>query len=123
MSDWTLFQWLGVPMATLLSLLATVRLVRRRSSPSISIFWLALWGIAAAAIAWPDSTTTVARTLGIARGSDLLLYCAVLAGFFGFWMMTLQQRRTQRDLTLLARAVALRDARPPIESDDSEPTL
>ena len=122
MSDWTLFQWLGVPMATLLSLLATVRLVRRRGSPSIGIFWLALWGIAAAAIAWPDSTTTVARTLGIARGSDLLLYCAVLAGFFGFWMMTLQQRRTQRDLTLLARAVALRDARPPIESDDSEPT-
>ncbi len=111
MADWTLFQQVGVPLAALLAVAAAIRLVRRRGGPVTATFWLLLWASAAAAIASPDVTTRVARALGVARGADLVLYCAVLAGFTGFWAMTVQQRRTQRDLTLLTRALAIQGAR------------
>ena len=111
MMDWTLFQQIGVPLAGVLAVLSAVRLARSRGGLLSGLFWLSLWTAAAVAIAFPDTTTQIARTLGIARGADLLLYCAVLAGFIGFWMLTVQQRRAQRDLTMMARAVALHHAR------------
>lgn len=106
----TTFQWVGVPLAVALAALAVTRFIRRPASRRVAGFWALTWLAAAAAIAAPNLTTTLARSVGISRGADLLLYCAVLGGFLGFWSVSVQLRRTQREITSLARTVALQGA-------------
>jgi hypothetical protein len=58
----------------------------------------------------PDLTTAIAHRLGIARGTDLLLYILVLAVLYGFIAIYLKLRRVRRELTLLVREIAIREA-------------
>lgn len=64
------------------------------------------------AILFPETLTWVASLIGVGRGADLLLYGLVL---FVFAFVYTQRRRnlaTQRQLTLLARRIALLSAVP-----------
>lgn len=56
---------------------------------------------------FPDSTTTMARALGIGRGADLLLYLLVIGTSFGFLVMYVKLRAVRRELTLLVRKIAV----------------
>lgn len=58
----------------------------------------------------PNWTTSIAHVLGIRRGTDLLLYLLVLAVLYGFLVMYLKLRRVRRELTLLVRQIAIREA-------------
>src|SRR5690554_153740 len=61
----------------------------------------------------PQVWTFAARLLGVGRGADLLLYITVLA-FLGFVATTYRRfRRIERDMTELARQVALQGAQAP----------
>jgi hypothetical protein len=61
----------------------------------------------------PDDTTVVARWLGVARGTDLMMYVLIIVFIF----TTLSTYMRFKDLELryarLARAVALQGARAP----------
>lgn len=61
-------------------------------------------------VIFPDATTTVANFLGIGRGVDLLLYGALVAGIGYVVTTTFRLRRVDRDMTILARKVALLEA-------------
>ena len=70
-----------------------------------------LFAIAAAvAIVLPDLTTTVAQAIGIGRGADLLLYGLVIAFLAQVVRSRLERERMRRQITDLARAIALREA-------------
>lgn len=69
-----------------------------------------VWIAAGVAIIWPQVTQVVAGTLGIGRGTDLLLYCAVVVMMVGFFMVYARIRRLRREVTLLVRHLAIRDA-------------
>jgi hypothetical protein len=58
----------------------------------------------------PDWTTSIAHVLGISRGTDLLLYLLVLVVGYGFLFVYLKLRRVRRELTLLVRELAIREA-------------
>jgi len=66
--------------------------------------------IATVAVIWPAVTTKLARTMGIGRGTDLVLYCSVVVMIVGFVMTYARIRHLRRQITLLVRAIALRDA-------------
>ena len=62
------------------------------------------------AVAFPDFTTRVANFLGIGRGVDLLLYGLIVV-FIGYAITSsVRVRRMDRDLTILARKIALLEA-------------
>ncbi len=71
-----------------------------------------LWIAAAVAVLWPELTTQAAKVVGIRRGADLLLYCTVIAMIVGFLMVYVRLRRLRREMTLLVRELALRQAEP-----------
>lgn len=71
-----------------------------------SMVWIA--GIVG--VLWPEATTDVAKFVGIRRGADLLLYCGSVAVMVGFLMIYIRLRRLRRDVTLLSRHLAIRDA-------------
>jgi hypothetical protein len=65
------------------------------------------------AVLWPDLTTSVANAVGVARGTDLILYGLVTV--FAYSALATAQRihRLQHDITVLTRELALsRPARP-----------
>ena len=75
-----------------------------------SLIWALVWLVAGGAIIWHDVTSVIARALGIGRGADLVLYCAVVVMMVGFLMVYVRMRRIRRELTLLVRELAIRDA-------------
>ena len=61
----------------------------------------------------PDHTTIVARLLGVARGTDLLIYIWILLTLFVGLNLRLKIRAAREEITELTRAMALASARSP----------
>jgi small membrane protein len=66
---------------------------------------------ASVCVIFPGITSEVANALGVGRGADLLLYLGLLAGIHSFLLLYLKERRMDRRITELTRAIAIRDAR------------
>jgi hypothetical protein len=62
------------------------------------------------AVLRPDDVTWVAHRVGVGRGADLVLYLTVVSFVFAVLNFYQRSKDTERRLTDLARAVALRDA-------------
>jgi len=61
-------------------------------------------------ILFPDLTTAIARLLGVGRGTDLVLYVALVAGIHAILLLYRRTRDLERKITGQIRAMALRDA-------------
>jgi hypothetical protein len=103
------FQLIAIPLIGVMLQLSARNLFQRARLLS-SLFWTAVWAAALVAVIYPDETTEIAKTLGIRRGADLLLYSAVLAFSAGFYVVSLRLRQVSREVTLLTREVALLEA-------------
>jgi hypothetical protein len=63
-------------------------------------------------VLFPNLTTAIARSLGVGRGTDLLLYLSLIAGVYVILLLYRKLRDLERKLTEQIRATALRDAQP-----------
>lgn len=86
---------------------------------------LALFALAATFIMMPRLTTALANLLGVGRGTDLLVYFAVIVAFFKFVLVHSRIAKLEQIQTDLVRHVAMLSATPPPERDmpKSKPTL
>jgi len=62
---------------------------------------------------FPQHTTAVAQALGVGRGADLVLYLWVVISIAIGFNLHVKLARESRRTTLLARHLAIRDAREP----------
>lgn len=106
----TTFQIMLLVAVSLLLLLSVGLLVQGRIDRRASAAWSLLWLLAVFATIKPNITTKIAQSVGISRGKDLLLYCAVLFMLVGFFMIYTRLRRLRRQLTMLVRQIAIQDA-------------
>ena len=105
-----LFQILALIVVGVLFLVSLVAVARGSIARRDGLLWTLLWLAAGVAIARPEVTRVIAKTLGIGRGADLLLYCAVVFMLIGFLMTYARLRRLQHELTLVVRHLATREA-------------
>ena len=105
-----LFQILAIVVVGALFVLSLAAMVRGWATRREGIVWAVVWLCTGVAIAWPKVTAVVAHVLGIGRGADLVLYCAVVVMLIGFLTVYARLRRIQHDLTVLVRHLAIRDA-------------
>jgi hypothetical protein len=97
--------------------------------------WTMLWLASGFALLFPSVLSAIAKKMGIGRGADLLLYCAVVVMMIGFLMIYVRLRRLRREMTLLVRHLAIREAtrgdeaamplpgdKPSLEAGDSLPS-
>jgi hypothetical protein len=111
----SLFQIIALAVLALFSAL-TVAAAARSRRPAAAL-WLVVWIAAGAAVIVPNATTRIANLLGIERGADLVFYAAVLGGLIGFFLFFLRLRALNRQVTLLARHIALAHPLPPQEPE------
>ena len=110
------FQVLGISLAGGFALLTVLGIARRRLRPLPGAAWTLLWIAAAIAIFRPQLTVVVAHALGIVRGTDLILYLAILGMFIGFFLVYVRLRRLDEGLTQVVRRQAIAEARHRIEA-------
>lgn len=97
---------------------AVVLILPGRGPRRLALRRLALLGALLAAIlaiVFPGVVNDIANLVGVGRGTDLLLYALVVV-FIGTTIANgAQNRQMHREITRLARSIALRDA------EDGEP--
>lgn len=118
----TAFQWTFVPLLCLAIVYDLARLSTGSGRRRFRLLRIATWIGGALLILYPNSTTAVAKVLGIGQGKDLLLYLFILFSLvaaFGFYTKC---QLLERQITALVRADAIRDAKytnTPPETHDS----
>jgi hypothetical protein len=70
---------------------------------------IAITGLGVVAVLWPDTTLWAAELVGVKRGTDLVLYIFVMTFLFTTLASFQRMYRLERQLTELAREVALRE--------------
>ncbi len=110
MFELTLAQQVLVIIVGVLLIGSIVALLRGWAGKREGLIWAAVFLAALVAILWPGATSRVARTIGIGRGADLILYIAVIVMLAGFWAIYIRLRRVRREITLLVRHQALLEA-------------
>lgn len=120
------FQVFVVSSGSLLTIAVFYALLRRWLRwKEGAVAMIVLLGVTLAGV-WPDVTTQIARSVGIRRGADLILYCTTLTMLVGFVMMYARLRRLRADITVLVRELAIlgaesgADDHPPRGSDPGE---
>jgi small membrane protein len=96
--------------AMMLAALSAGLAVRRRA-PIVGVA-IAIAAAAGLYFVWmPDHLSAVANAMGVGRGTDLLLYLWVSLTMLAFAGIVLELRHLRRQLTLLARELALQRVR------------
>ena len=96
-----------------LALVVTWRRVRQQAIRGSEAWaWSVVWIIAGAVVWKPNATTMVANFFGIGRGSDFILYGAVITLLLLVFHLHIAHDRLERQLTELVRREALNDLEP-----------
>lgn len=96
-----------------LSVLLAYTLVQRSAPRVVKPLMVVILGAGVYFVWFPDQTTALAGWLGVGRGTDLLMYLWILATLGVALNLSFKIRSTRREITELARAVALLTAREP----------
>ena len=99
-----LFQQLALPVLAMLMAMELYRRLKGRDSGMVSLLRICLWAAAFVAISWPNMLTTIAGTIGIRRGADLVLYIFALAFLGTSFYFYSRYVRLERQLTQVVRA-------------------
>lgn len=105
-----LFQIIAIAVVGLLLVLILAAVGRGWTTRREGFVWALVFLTAGTAILWPRLTVVIAKVMGIGRGADLLLYCAVVTMMIGFLMTYSRLQRLRRELTLLVRQLAIERA-------------
>lgn len=104
------FQYIGI-IAMILFLLITIGAMSTKRLGRIpSLLWILVWAFGIIALFNPNITTTLANSVGIHRGADLLLYIVVIIMTTGFFSMYLRLRQIRKEFTLLVRKLSIIEA-------------
>lgn len=106
-----LFQQIALPVLGLLMVRELVRRLRGRDSGLVNLLRFFLWLAAFVAITWPNMLTSIASTIGIRRGADLVLYVLALAFLGTSFYFYSRYVRLERQLTQVVRQLAIQGAR------------
>lgn len=104
------FQVIVLCVMAFLLIVDLVALARGWLTRKEAFVWGGICLIAAIAMDRPQFIQEIARALGIGRGADLILYCAVVITMIGFWMVYVRLRALRHEMTLLVRHLAILEA-------------
>lgn len=105
------FQWITIPLLSLLLAREFIGFFRYSSNRAARLVRCLIWTAAIMAIANPGIPQTMAQSVGINRGADLVMYVSVLAFVGASFAFYARYLRLQRQVTQLVRHLAMMEAR------------
>ena len=105
---WIRILLLAAVVATLIYFVRAEHGQRLQANKRLVFF--AFLGLNGYAVLRPNDISWLAARLGVGRGTDLVLYLLVVTFVFVSLNLYLRQRQSERRITELARALALREA-------------
>lgn len=91
---------------------------RRAISQLEFIAWLAAWLAAAVLVVRPEVASYLAYLTGVGRGSDLVIYIGLILVFYLIFRIFVRLEKYDRDLSVMVRKMAQRDAESKIDSTE-----
>lgn len=73
-----------------------------------AFFWITFWLGVSGAVLWPQGVQMMARSFGIGRGSDFVLYISVVTLFFLVFKLHIKIENMNRDVTKVVRQKTIR---------------
>jgi small membrane protein len=104
----SMFQLIFVPLIGALFLRSLIQFGRGRHRFA-AFLGMTVWAAAGAAVARPDLTIIAAKTLGIGRGADLILYMFAVAFLLAAFYMYNRMAQLESVLTSIVRQMAIRE--------------
>lgn len=74
-----------------------------------TILWLIFWVAVAVIVLLPETTSFLARYLGVGRGVDLVTYLAVIIIFYIIFHLFVRLRRMEQNITKIIRHIAIEE--------------
>ena len=109
-----------LPIQIILSLFlifAVTRVILRLKDGALTLksfsFWFTVFVLAIIGVIKPELTTLIAKTLGIGRGTDVVLYASILILFYLIFRTNVMIENLRHDLTKLVRDLALKNETKP----------
>lgn len=75
------------------------------------MFWLIIWIVALLAIFYPETTTKMARVLGIGRGVDVIVYASIAILFYLVFRLHVYLENIRTEISRLVREVSLHEVK------------
>lgn len=72
-----------------------------------AIFWTFFWLGVSVVVMWPQGVQIIARTFGVGRGTDFVLYISVITLFFLIFRLHIKIENIARSITKIARREAI----------------
>jgi hypothetical protein len=85
------------------------RIKRKEITLKEGIFWSFFWVLVGLAVLFPKTTDLFAKTLGVGRGADLLVYLAVIFLFYLVFRIFVHLEKIERNITKIIRKIALEE--------------
>lgn len=98
---------------TVFLLFAVSRVILRFKGGAVSargfIFWVSLFGFAIVAVFFPKLTGELAKTAGIGRGVDAIIYASLVLLFYLIFRLHIFIEDLRQEITALVRKLALQE--------------
>ncbi len=99
-------------LITLFVFFAISRVVLRYNEGKIStvalVGWIGVWSWIELIVWIPTLTTVIARTLGIGRGADLIIYGSIVILYYLIFRLYVKLEDVERQITKIVQIIALK---------------
>ena len=112
--------WIKIILIAIFVVFALVLVIPGRGARKMAVRRLALlivFGAAIAAVAFPEFINSLANLVGVGRGTDLILYALAIVFIGNSVSASARHRQLEREVTQLARVIALQQAQHPTASE------
>lgn len=88
----------------------TIRQFRQGTLPLAWLFvWIVFWLLVAVVGLSPQTADWLARSVGVGRGADVIIYLSLMAVFYLVFRLFVKIEHVEREVTTLVRTIALKE--------------
>lgn len=118
--EYMLIKYLLIAVIVLIVVRVTRQFQRGGFNVREYVLWLMLWLGGAFVILRPETATFVANLVGVGRGTDFMVYIAVIVLFYLVFRILTRQEKMEREITKTIRELAIDRARTPIKKENEK---
>lgn len=82
-------------------------------TPPFFVFWLTVWTTALIILIFPSLTTKIARTVGINRGIDVVVYLSIAVLFYLVFRIYVSIENIRKEISDVVRTVSYKNIKKP----------